>query len=173
MQLDFENLKKIMDSVDPEFLENVKENTTDLQRDVEIGDSIRFSSSFMEPFESERESTSKCLYSCQALTETSYSDMLEYVSEGVDEDDAGIKSLKMLIGIMGDNTPPLYSGFALNCDKDVTILRIMKYNDIIDTFNFNNVKSADDLIKLVSFHDVKYVDPLLVDFEHIKRIFED
>jgi hypothetical protein len=61
--------------------------------------------------------------------------------------------------------------FTVTVSKIYTTIRIVQHGEIAQTVKYPNVKSADDLMKLVSFYDAQFVDPMLKDYEVIKSIF--
>lgn len=165
MGMSLEELREMLGGGDhSELTELVKENTTQLQDDSELEEGRLFSSHIMNPFESEVESTSRgYVYSSIDSREVGIEDVFN--EHELDDDNP----LKMLMKMMADRK--VVVSFSVTCAKDVTTIRTLKNGEIMDAFSYTNVQSADDLLKLVSFHDKQFVDPVLKDFDSIKTVF--
>ena len=94
-------------------------------------------------------------------------DMEQSMTQLVEEiDDENLKEL--FEKIRGSNS--LRVAFSVTVSKDHTSIRVIQGGEVSTSTTYTNVKSADDLLKLVSFHTAEFVDPMLKDFEALKSI---
>lgn len=61
-------------------------------------------------------------------------------------------------------------GFLTTVTKNDVSISVTHGMEMVSSMHFSNVKSADDYMKLVSFCSSEFVDPLLKDFNTIKKI---
>ena len=153
------NLKDMAEkmSQNKELIAEIEKNTTHLQ-DVEL--------------EGGRNFTSYTVTGMEGYPDTYCSidsaDMEQSITQLVDEiDDENLREL--FEKIRGSNS--LRVAFSVTASKTHTTIRVIQGGEVSSTSTYTNVKSADDLLKLVSFHTAEFVDPMLKDFEAIKSIF--
>lgn len=145
-------------------------DTEQLQK-VDIDDKTSFESSIYRPTGEDAEGRTP-MYTGIFNEKINMGDALNEVlieadAEGADlgVDSEMIDLLKMLGGDVD-----MVVGFCLAVREDAVEVRMVRDGNIESTTAFKNVKSADDLLKLVSFYDAKYVDAFLKDFDVFKEL---
>ena len=154
------NLKDMAEkmSQNKELIDAIEKNTTNLQN---------------EDFEGGRNFTSYTVTGMEDGYPNTYcsidsADMEQSITQLVDE--IADENLRELFEkIRGSNS--LRVAFSVTASKTHTTIRVIQGGEVSSTSTYTNVKSADDLLKLVSFHTAEFVDPMLKDFEAIKSIF--
>jgi len=161
-------MRKVI-SEDRDMIDDIKKHTTDLQR-IEYDNGRLFTSYLVDALDVSVDKNKELSYCAIDIgggggggnrTE----EMMGFLSArgmGMDEDNELVNMLKKII-------PQL--GFAVTTSKSLTDVRFTKGGDITDSVQYRNIKTADDLIKMVSYHNAEYVDPILKDYETLKKVF--
>lgn len=156
-------MKTILDNMDK--IGEIMDNTKTLQNNIELANGDRFHSATYYPEDKP----------------PMYSGMYTEIINIVDVVDEALKNAgdvelspedKMkyeLMKMLGNdaNTEII---FAITVTNESVDVRMGRDGSITQTIKFNNVKTANDVIKLASFFEEKYVEPLLKDFDDLKEI---
>ena len=172
-----EALKEMLDNVgenkpteeDMQKLRDVERDTVSLQ-EVEITDARVFTSKLYKPEDNEPVYTAMDS-SSDVLDETMEAIRMNKSIGDMDDEEAEtadsvIDTLEMLKKMMGD---PVMSLCVIVTKSRVTT-QMQRNGEVVSEMIYTNVKTADDLLKLVSFHSEHFVDPMLKDFDTISDV---
>lgn len=153
MNISFEDMKKVVDD-NPEIVAKIQKHTTELQ-DVDYGQGRTFKSYVVKDIPDKED-----VYCSIDLVdmEESISHMVEGMDHLKDMFESIRKEMDMLVA------------FATTVSKSSVSIRVVRTGKITSSVQYINVKTADDFMKLVSYHTPEFVDPLLKDYNEIKAI---
>jgi hypothetical protein len=155
MGANLEDMAKMMEDK-KELIAEIEKNTTHLQDD-DLGEGRKFTSYTVTGMEGYPDTY------CSIDT----ADMEQSISKLVDTlADDNLK--EMFSKLRGQSV--MRMAFSVTVSKSHTTVRVIQGGEVSSTSTYTNVQSADDVLKLVSFHTAEFVDPMLKDFETIKRI---
>ena len=155
-------------------LDEIDRNTTILY-DEALSDKRQFTSRIYRP---EEEGSMKVYSATDTATgvfeEIKDSLNAAKVTGKVDDENLGqVDMFTNMIEMLQKMSGEPKMSFTINVSKLMVETKVSKDNEVLSEMKYPNIKSAEDVAKLVSFISPDFVDPILRDFDFIKEALEE